>query len=311
MFKTLVVCIFAVVFTSAAQADVRSDLPLNKVVMIQPHDAATGELDERRDKIVARWTRTQNGTILDQLDCGARAFDYRPFLSEDGALYAHHGPIVIYKPMRETLREIQMWGRKNPSELILLSLSHCVTQRFENGYYSDECREEALALLEELDIHTITDCSEFEHMTYAQALSYGTILAEFECSYGFWDPTNTCYGVQEGVEYVCYESPLEANNTAIPWTHMTNFLTTNTATMPVSNGVPWGIGGNWQSSAQSVVLGTLHNSSLLQDEARSGINAWLADSIRAGMMKNLNLLGVDNVCDGGREIQQAINEYFY
>jgi hypothetical protein len=307
----LAIYVFAVLIAWATASDKRSNLPLNRVVMLQPHDAATGELSEQRDKIVARWTRTQNGTIPQQLECGARALDYRPFLSDDGELYAHHGPIVIYKSMRETLQEIQEWGRKNPSELILMSLSHCVTQRFENAYYADECREAAVALLNELNIYTITDCAAFASMTYADALSHGTILAEFECSYGFWDPSNTCYGMQNGTEYACYTSPLEADNTAIPWTHMTNFLTSNTATVPVDNGVPWGIGGNWQSSAQSDVLGTLHNSSLLQDEVRSEINQWLADSIRAGLFKNLNLLGVDNVCDGGIEITDAINEYFY
>ena len=311
MFVSLLALLFADLVQFCGAEDVRTTMPLNRVVMIQPHDAATGELNPERDKIVARWARTQNNTILEQLDCGARAFDYRPYLADDNVLYAHHGPIVIFKPLEETIQELQDWGAKNPTELIVISMSHCVTQRFENNYYAEACRETALQLLNKYNVHTITNCSEFQDLTYGDALSYGTVLVEFGCSFGFWDPSLTCYGKEDGVQYACYETSRQPNTSYIPWGHLTSFLSTNTEVMPVSNGVLWSIGGNWQSSAQSVVLGTLHNSSLLLDEKRSGINAWLPGAIRSGLMKNLNMLGVDNVCDGGAEIAEAINEYYY
>ena len=87
----------------------------------------------------------------------------------------------------------------------------------------------------------------------------------------------------------------------------------NTASPPsvVSEGNLWSIGGNWQSSAESDILGTLHNSSLILDEMRSGVNAYVAENIRLGKYKHLNLIGIDNVCDHGLEIVDAINNFFY
>ncbi len=53
--------------------DVRSTKLLNEVAFIQTHDSMTGEFDPRRDRIMTKLAKTQNGTILDQLNCGARA----------------------------------------------------------------------------------------------------------------------------------------------------------------------------------------------------------------------------------------------
>jgi hypothetical protein len=40
-----------------------------------------------------RWTKTQQGSPAAMLDCGARAFDWRPQV-EDGKLVMHHGEIM-------------------------------------------------------------------------------------------------------------------------------------------------------------------------------------------------------------------------
>jgi hypothetical protein len=41
--------------------------------------------------VVDDWAQTQSIGLAGQLDCGARSFDYRPYLKDDGELYAHHG----------------------------------------------------------------------------------------------------------------------------------------------------------------------------------------------------------------------------
>ena len=56
--------------------------------MIMSHDAASGYLN--REHVVADWTDTQGATLSEQLDCGSRSFDYRPYY-KDGELFAHHG----------------------------------------------------------------------------------------------------------------------------------------------------------------------------------------------------------------------------
>jgi hypothetical protein len=37
------------------------------------------------------------------------------------------------------------------------------------------------------------------------------------------------------------------------------------------------------------------------------VNQWVAQSIREGRFKHLNIVEVDNVCDGGLDILDAIN----
>lgn len=279
---------------------------LNEYAMISTHDSATGELREDRDKILADWTRTQNGIIVDQLDCGARALDYRPFLADDGVLYAHHGPVVIYKRMEESIREIQKWGRQNPTELVLLQLSHCVEARINNNYYADSCYDAAVGLLQRMHVPIITNdnCGALSNMTMEKALQQGNVLAIFGCSFGYWDPSLTC----TSKDYICYDS-WPANTSHIPWGNLERSLEQWSSFVPVDDGRLWGFGANWQSSVESVAFGTLHNSSLLQDEERSGLNAWTAQAIRDGKFAYLNQVGVDNVCNNGPEIFEAMQEY--
>ena len=67
----------------------------------------------------------------------------------------------------------------------------------------------------------------------------------------------------------------------------------------------------WQESADSVVIGTLRNSSLLRDEAESGLNAVLAQQVRAKRWAAMGLLEVNNVCDGGSDLQKALHEIYF
>ena len=157
--------------------------------------------------------------------------------------------------------EILAWGKLHPSELVVISLSHCVTQRFHNYYYADECYEAALRTLSDLKVQTITNCDDLIGMTYADALSKGNILAVWGCGYGFWDPSITCYGLAEDKSpYTCYESNRQPpENMQIPWNKLATFLETNTAQLPpISSGTFWNIGGNWQSSVESDTLVSMY-----------------------------------------------------
>eukprot|EP01046_Picozoa_sp_COSAG06_P117883 COSAG06_NODE_64993_length_258_cov_0.641509_1_plen_86_part_11 len=74
----------------------------------------------------------------------------------------------------------------------------------------------------------------------------------------------------------------------------------------LSNSSFWQAQAIWQEGADSVVIGTLRNSSLLKDEAESQLNSELAKQVRAGRWPQLNFLEVNNVCDGGPQLLQAI-----
>lgn len=79
--------------------------------------------------------------------------------------------------------------------------------------------------------------------------------------------------------------------------------------VPVNDGRFWGWGSNWQSSAESVVFGTMHRSSLLLDEERSELNKWTYERIVANDFKYMNMLGIDNVCHHGPDIFDAMQLY--
>jgi hypothetical protein len=68
-----------------------SDIPLNQWPMVMSHDAATGYLKMNvLNAEVYKWTITQTANASGQLDCGTRAFDWRPAVNK-GKLVMHHG----------------------------------------------------------------------------------------------------------------------------------------------------------------------------------------------------------------------------
>lgn len=68
---------------------------------------------------------------------------------------------------------------------------------------------------------------------------------------------------------------------------------------------------HWQSSTESVPLGLLHGSSVVEDESRSQMNTWVAQKVALGKsyFNSLNLIELDNVCDGGLEIYKALKAF--
>lgn len=109
--------------------------------------------------------------------------------------------------------------------------------------------------LSDLHIHTITKCDDLQELTYSMALQKSinrNILAIFGFSYGYWDPSITCYGNQNdynnvyynidndddvgddyddadnvckyiGNEYACYDTK-RGLDTTTPWNKLNHFL---------------------------------------------------------------------------------------
>ena len=65
-----------------ALATNNDNTPFNQLPLLMSHDAASGYL--QRDKVVADWTITQSDGLVEQMECGSRSFDYRPYLLENG-----------------------------------------------------------------------------------------------------------------------------------------------------------------------------------------------------------------------------------
>ena len=67
---------------------------LNEWPMIMVHDAATTYLEGGVLHQINDWAKTQvDGGARGELDCGARAFDWRPSLESDGTVRMHHGSL--------------------------------------------------------------------------------------------------------------------------------------------------------------------------------------------------------------------------
>lgn len=274
-------------------------LPLNEYAILMSHDAATGDL--HREHIVAEWAITQSTGLDGQLDCGARAFDYRPYY-ENGVLYAHHGGVKVPYPMEDAVSSVISWCSTHEEEFVLLYVNSC------DG--DSGCMEAAIALLESMQVPVLTSCSDVDDLTFEDAYSISTLpraghlLAVVDCVEEYYDSSINCYGHQ----FVCYDSWPE-NTSTIPWNAMETYLQDVTSELPVEEGRLWMAQAHWQSTALSISLGTLHNSSLLLDETRSGVNSWFARAITDGAYSHLNIIEVDNVCDGGLELLSAIKKW--
>lgn len=78
---------------------------------------------------------TQTVSLVDQLNCGARALDLR-LVNEHGRVHFHHGEkqflgVPLYWTSRDQtlsgeLPSLVQWSKEHPEELALLLVSHCV-----------------------------------------------------------------------------------------------------------------------------------------------------------------------------------------
>ena len=267
-----------------AGGSLSNSLLLNEYPFIMSHDAASGYL--RRDHVVANWTATQSDGLKEQLDCGSRGFDYRPYYFND-TIFAHHGSVKIPVPMSESILEIESWLRLNKNEFVILYVNKCEGQ--------DGCKEAVLDLLDKFRIRTITDCSELSTLSVkaakvsGQLPTGGSLIAVYDCMLEQYDDSITCYGANNEVgAYFCYDEA----TMQVPFQAISDYLDSATAVVPSDEGLLWMAQAHWQSSAESVVMGTLHQSSLLLDESLSGVNSWLARRIRDGAFNHLNAVEV-------------------
>ncbi|CAE7836318.1 unnamed protein product [Symbiodinium microadriaticum] len=205
-------------------------------------------------------------------------------------------------PMKDAVEEVITWCNSNPEELVVFYLTSCDGE--------DGCKEAALALMAEMGVYTITDCASLDSLSIEAAKAAATLpgggllLGLYDCIVEQYDPTVNCYG--KG--FACYEA-WSTESTEFPWEKFTFYMDEATEIVPTTDGRLWMAQAHWQSTAGSITIGTLHNSSLLLDEERSGVNKWTAQSIREGRFKHLNIIEVDNVCDGGLDILGAIKSW--
>ena len=299
--------------TSAKNA---STTYLNQWPMIMSHDAATTYLSSG---IFNDWIKTQpSGGASGLLDCGARALDWRPALQKDGSLFMHHNFVVIKHKMKDAMDEMIEWAGRNKngaSDLVFLGVTACK---------GDGCIAAVETLLATYNISFLNN-EQLATMTVEDAVKYGkltnggSIIACESCWNEHFNSAISCSGFGSGtdvksketndellsLEYTCYA---DSSTKAAPLNRMWSYLSNTTAIGPL-DGQMWTAQALWQEDAQSVTVGTLHDSSLLKDESKSGLNGLLKDRILSGTwnVSKINMVEINNVCDGGVELKKVLD----
>ena len=175
---------------------------MNEWPMIMAHDAATTYLPSTG--LVNPWTKTQpDGGTAGLLNCGARAFDWRPSLQADGSLVMHHGSITVKYDMSKAIDEMITWAGNNKngaSDLILLGVTDC--EGASNGTTCTEAVNKVLAA-RNISIVTATDLAT---MTVAGLTMHGRLsnggamLACHSCWQMNYNPAVACSGFGDSKE---------------------------------------------------------------------------------------------------------------
>jgi hypothetical protein len=227
----------------------------------------------------------------------------------------HHGAVTVNVAVRDGLQNIKDWSAANSAELVLVYGSHC-----DGSSDSDksQCQGAFTQTLSDLGIPLI-QCSDIARMTVGDAMSRGSVVATWGCVEENYDPSIKCYGDivaanstdagrRLGDTFVCYGSNADKAFNAL-WQNLEGLSNVDEAPHK-GEGTLWMAQAHWQYDTSSVTQGILHSSCILEDEYKANVNGQIADKIRAGDFKHINLLEVDNVRNNGNAILQALRSRF-
>jgi hypothetical protein len=269
-----------------------ADLPLNTFPLLQAHDAGTVYLAQSDPlaEVALRFARTQSGgSVTALLDCGARAFDWRPALNASGFLGFGHGPVFVGHAMVDAAREVAAWASAHAAEaedaLVLILAADC----------DGACKAAAAAGFAAAGIPVLggsAGCALASDLTVASAMAASQLAGG-----GHGTGRNESFAFGQLLAY-------NANVTAAPL-----------PSGPGERGLLSSIMGCWAQNTQSTILSFLHDSSLLLDDTRSQFNSVaLLDWVRSGnathprLLEHLSLVGSNNVCDGGGAIWEELKK---
>jgi hypothetical protein len=110
--------------------------------------------------------------------------------------------------------------------------------------------------------------------------------------------------------FACYTDG-SGKNSSFAFGRLREWLVATAAAPPPAGagqrGLLVSLQGAWAQNTQSTILSFLHDSSLLLDESRAGFNAALAGWVeQEGLLRFVNQLGRNAVCDGGPRVLRAL-----
>eukprot|EP00439_Symbiodinium_sp_Y106_P062407 s432_g9.t1 len=202
----LVILVFASQSTgtlAVGPGSVRSpyaDVPLTSWPMLTTHDAATGYMQNPLDPRVT-WGQTQPASkhaFTDQLNCGARAFDMRPHVTDKGNVVFHHGDVEIMQDAETALAEIVQWAQQHPAleDFVLIYNWDCT---------GANCSTKVAGLLAKYGLATLANCSQL-NLTLSAAASMaslphgGHVLVANGCVQQHYNESLACSGFDQSFD---------------------------------------------------------------------------------------------------------------
>ena len=327
--RQLVVCIcFVIIIINNCFSKKQPNVTvLKQWPMLGAHDAATTYLPEG---LINRWAKTQpSGGIKQLLDCGVRFFDWRPKLLSNGNLIMHHSAIDVKYPMSKVLDDLSEWLSNNTDQeapennFVVLGITDCDAQHPKT---EQQCYDAAAQELQKHNMAFIRNCTLTHNMTVSTAmkLSKLPVLGFQSCWDENYDKHIACSGFGNSynmkndatittslsspnrVEYTCYN---DSDSKSFPLNRMYDYInkTLTNMTNPVQMFTVQCI---WQETVDSIIVSGLHGSSLLLDETKSQINLLIAKKIMNNEfdVSHVNVLEINNVCDNGLVLLNALRE---
>jgi len=177
----------------------------------------------------------QYGGFVEQIECGARAFDIRPYVKADGSLIFHHGTALCDYPLKDALQEVVDWTTSNPDELVVLSEFSCWSE--EGG---GDCMDLYKGVLNDLNIYrassselmTTIPSSEVDGSDEVAAITVAAAMelasadnpgvnmplalssSNIDGTYDTFDYLGECYEMTTLGDYVDFESLLLAEDSS-------------------------------------------------------------------------------------------------
>lgn len=284
-------------------SNIWDDVFLNRWNAIVSHDAATGYVPG--SGIVNKFVKTQTVSWPQQLDCGARVFDVRIGPITDEGLIFHHGKFKIHYLFEKALEETIAWASAHPGELVVLYLAERAEWKSSARHNSTKSTDPNLAEFKRIvakhNVPMLLNCTELSTLTVRDArlqygrLSHGVIVVDYTCTQENYDPSVHCSSIIPS--FCCYRKHSEK-----PFTKLWSSLENGTQEYPTSLGF---VQAHWQYSATSIVASEWWHGSVVIDEQASELNKKLAQRVTS--YKALSWIEINNVCDAGNEIFDALN----
>jgi hypothetical protein len=235
--------------------------------------------------------------------------------------------------MEDSIDEILTWldeHDETPENLVHMTIADCS---------GTNCMDAVTKLLESKNVTLIEDCSEISGKTVGDIMKMsslngqkGSFFVTNGCVDSNYDPSVACSGfgskrrlrggasdntnsnintttttnIDLSLTYTCYA---DSSTKDFPLNRMWDYVKKVVETTIPTEGNPlYSLQALWEETDSSIAIGEAHLSSLLDDEKRSQLNSLLTQRIKSGEIDSskLNLVEINNVCDGGNELISAL-----